>query len=112
MARYPESKAIRTGRSLLATRNRRSSDDLSDLEVITVLTGSEKFAQEFCAEFGGAGGLRNVRSPHDLLRLPSATEAIVGKMYSSYEVVARVISGLHTDQSGGLEPEPDLTLSG
>jgi hypothetical protein len=33
-------------------------------------------------------------------------------MYSSYEVVARVISGLHTDQSGGLESEPDLTLSG
>lgn len=110
-SRYPESKAVRTGRSLLASRNRRSSDDLSDVEVLTVITGSVRFSEEFCKEFGGVDGLRKVRSPHDLLRLPSATEAIVGKMYSSYEIVARVIQGLREDQFDAPDPEPELTFS-
>lgn len=111
-SRYPEPKSIRVGRSLLASRNKRSSEELDDLEVLTVISGSAKFAQEFCAEFGGVGGLRKVRSPHDLLRLPSATPSIVGKVYSAYEVSARIIAGLHEDYAASLEFEPELTLPG
>ena len=103
--RYPESKPVRVGRSLLASRNKRSSEDLDDLEVLEVLSGSKKFAAEFCEEFGGVSGLSRVRSPHDLLKLPSANAAIVGKVYSAYEVVARMITALKTDQ---LEPQADL----
>jgi hypothetical protein len=99
MARYPESKAVRVGRALLARRNPRSSRDFDDVEVIEYITGSRQFAEEFCAEFGGVAGLRKVQSPHDLRRLPSTTETIVCKMCAFYEGVTRVILSIYADES-------------
>ena len=68
------------------------SGELSDLEVIEVVSGSRVFAREFLEheKFGSAGALAGIRSPRDLLVLPSCKPAIVSRVVCGYEWAARI----------------------
>ena len=91
---YAKSLAYRTGSQMVSRRNPLKPSDLSDLELITIASGSAKAADTLHEHFGSVKGLATFGGQNGfavLLGYPGVTPNVIAKLEAWLESVGRVV---------------------
>lgn len=86
---YGESQTTKLGKQLVKGVQPVSSNELSDLELLTSVTRSPRFAKQFL-EQKQLEDLLKLNSPRELLLYPAATPAVISRAWLLIEFYARM----------------------
>jgi hypothetical protein len=87
---YHPTIVTKTGKKLLNRNEPKKSKELTELELLTLISGSRKFAREFLENKKSILELTELDKPRELLVFPSATDGVVARVWAALELLARV----------------------
>ena len=87
---YHPTIVTKTGKQLVNAKLPRESSDLTELELLTLVSGSKAFAREFLETNKSILELTELEKPRELLVFPSATSGVIARVWAALELFARV----------------------
>ncbi len=87
---YGASQVTKLGKQLTRATQPANSSELSDLEFLSTVTRSNKFAKQYL-EQKTLQDLTALDSPRELLLYPAATPAVISRVWLMLEFHARII---------------------